>query len=184
MKKIHVILLITTLILASFSVYSLAAINQVYKIDFEWYSEYSKNFSDQGRAAFEDKWILNKLPKNMGIEVYSGNNRIDEENGNLSLLQSSKKINYQNDILIYCSLGKVNSPEYRIKVIGIAQRGNVVEIKMSFNSPVKVDFSNNHTYIPIDIIKIRKDSFVIKGKLFFIFKNQSGNKIFEKSYII
>jgi len=185
MKKLHIILLIITLILAIFSVYSLAAINQVYKIDFEWYSQYNKNFSDEARLTSDYKWILSRYPDKMMTEIFTDRNSIiSHKDENLNATTSIINFNFQNDVMLYCSLDRVNSPEYKIKVIDIAQRGNVVEIKLSLNGPARINRQvgfNNRTYLPVDIIRISKASFVTKGKLFFIFKNQAGNKIAERS---
>jgi hypothetical protein len=188
MKKIHWILLIITVTLAVFSVYSLAAINQVYKIDFKWYSQYNRGFTDEVRAFYDEKWVLSKYPGNMITEVFPYENSLTEAKvENLNKILKLTNIDFQNDILIYCTLGSVDSPEYKIKVIDIAQRGNVVEVKLSLNSPDKLEnhsgFSK-HGYLPFDIIKISKDAFVTKGRLFFIFKNQAGNKIGESNCII
>ena len=188
MKRLHIILLIITVTMALFSAYSLAAINQVYKINFEWYSQYKQSFSDNPRVAIDEKWSLDKYPDKMTSEIFTDKNGIlgskdKSVNKNLNI----DSFNFQKDILLYFTLGEVNSPEYRIKVVDIAQRGNVVEIKVSLNSPAKSDILKDldfHTYFPSDIIKISKDAFPIKGKLYFIFKNQAGNKIGEKSCTI
>ena len=184
MNKMHGFLLIVTLILAGLSGYSLAAMNHVYKVDFEWYSEYNKSFTDQVRVAPDEKWSLNKYPEKMEIEIYNNeNSSIIEKTENPSLALCRKQVNFQKDILIYCTLGIANSPEYRVRVTDIAQRGNVVEIKMSFNSPLTIEDTNS-SYLPFEIIKIKKDAFLIKGNLYFIFKNQAGTKIGERRCII
>lgn len=184
MKKLHIILLIITVTMALFSAYSLAAINQVYKINFEWYSQYQQSFSDNPRVATDEKWLLDKYPTKMTSEIFTDRaSVISDIDKNINI----GSFNFQKDILLFFTLGEVDSPEYRIKVMDIAQRGNVVEIKVSLNSPVKSDMLEDldfYTYFPSDIIKISKDAFPIKGKLYFIFKNQAGNKIGERSCTI
>lgn len=188
MKKLHIILLIITVTMTLFSAYSLAAINQVYKIDFKWYSEYKQSFSDNPRETIDEKWLLDQYPDEMMTEIITDKIKVmnlKDENAKKNL--ETINFNFEEDILLYFSLGTVKSPEYKIKVIDIAQRGNVVEVKLSFNSPVKIDKIENtdsHSYLPTDIIKISKDAFPIKGKLYFIFKNQAGIKIGERRCII
>lgn len=168
-----------------FSAYSLAAINQVYKINFEWYSQYNHSFSDSIRGINDEKWLLYKYPKQMMINIFTGNSdMISTKNENIDKTLKAINPNFQEDVLLFLTLGNVGSPEYKIKVIDIAQRGNVVEIKVSLNSPVKskqLNSSSIYAYFPSDIIKISKNAFPIKGKLYFIFKNQAGNKISESS---
>jgi hypothetical protein len=196
MKKTHLIILIITAMMALFSAYSLAAINQVYNINFEWYSQYRNCFTSDGRDTSSDKWSLDNYPKNIWAGVISSNTVIDGENEDKpDLSVQMRKVIDQQDmeqyVVIACSLGDCNSIEYRIKVLDIAQRGNVVEVKVSLNSPTKADTKdymnetdNEKIFKPIDVIRVKKETFSSKGGLYFIFKTQSGKQLFEKYYEI
>ena len=73
MKKTHLIILIITAIMALFSAYSLAAINQVYNIDFEWYSQYKNCFVSDERDTSLDKWLIDNYPNTIKFEINSNN---------------------------------------------------------------------------------------------------------------
>jgi len=183
-KKTHLLLLAITAILALSSAYSLAAINQVYNIKFEWYSQYNKNYEDLKRAVSSDRFfqLVNKPKIKLGII------------GNAASLQNIKgdvpyiysKIfadGFIDNIYIYCSLEKVSSPEYRVKVVSVAQRGNNVEIKVSINTPELIDKDaavSDNSYSPADLAKIAKDALPSKGRLHFVFKDQDGRQLYEE----
>jgi len=187
MKKLHLVLLVIAAVTALLSAYSLAAINQVYKINFEWYSWYHNTYVGEYRETSRDRWLLDSYPEQMEFSIIG--DRTDAE-----LLKKNKAVyegiingtDFGKYILLYSSLGEFNSPEYKVKIISIAQRGNVVEIKVSLNSPVKKNdkLKTEYTYSPKDIIRIDKKSFPIKGRLWFVFKNQYGNQLYEKYYEI
>lgn len=183
MRKSHLILLIITLLMALFSAYSLAAINQVYRIDFSWYSQYYKKYISERREIVDDKWSLPEMPDGYKLEV------IMDKKGLENLKAQGVKVenavlgtDFNKYILIYCSLGKVYSPEYRIKATDIAQRGNIVEVRMSINSPAKplaIEDDEGHEYLPDDFVRIEKAALPLRGKLYFIFKTQTGKQIGE-----
>lgn len=184
MKKIHLALLIAAAVTAITSVYSLAAINQTYKIVFEWFSEYNGAYSAEKRDVSRDKWLLDKPEAAVKLAVLPDLQTIENElepgefNG-----KHTANIGLGQYLLVYGSLGKVSSPEYRIKISDIAQRGDVVEVLVSMNSPVKPDEkpeTGENTYTATDIVRINKNSFPIKGKLLFIFKNQDGTTLGEQ----
>lgn len=183
MKKLHLILLIITATMAAFSAYSLAAINQVYQINYQWYSEYHQAFLEENRSDLEDRWNHSKNLQKLSGQVFTEKEQIFGTK-NEALIQSFKKmkIDFKKDVLLYFTLGTVPSPEYRIKVLDIVQRGNVVEVKLSLNSPMKQEeneVDSPLSYDPEEWIKISRDDFPIRGKLYFIFKNQAGNEIGE-----
>lgn len=194
MKKPHLILLVVTAVMAFFSAYSLAAINQVYKIDYKWYSEYMNKFVGDYRITSSDRWHLPDYPGEMELDVITGYDEAQKLSGTGEM--SRKQLlsaDFNNQILLYCSLGLMDNPDYRIKVIAIAQRGNVVEVKVSLNSPEAVDEDENidggeqsseAQYRPQDIVRIDKAAFPVKGRLYFIFKSQSGKQIGEEYCII
>jgi len=188
MKKTHLVLLVVAAMTALLSAYSLAAINQVYKINFEWYSRYFNRYSFEERDVSRDRWQLQEYPGDMRLYII-GSSREAEA------LKNEKDYNeleipdadYNKYIYLYCTLGKVTSPEYRIKVVDIAQRGSTVEVKISLNSPLKADERKKETgdtYLPDDLARIAKTAFSTKGKLNFIFKNQDGNQLSDNSYDI
>lgn len=175
MKKIHLILLITAAITALTSVYSLAAINQTYKIAYEWFSGYKEVYSADRRDTSRDKWQADGMPSGVSLAVIPQKDMFFGDEG----LKESKAFDMDFDryLAVCASLGKVDSLEYRIKVSDIAQRGDVVEIIVSLNSPPKsaekID-GGSRTFYPFDIIRIEKNAFPVKGRLLFIFKNQDG----------
>lgn len=178
LKKTHLVLMVVTVILALSSAYSLAAINQTYHIGFEWYSELKGEYSEETRDTSRDRC----LQTFQGGDIQIG---ISED------ASGSKPGEY---VKISCSLGKVSSPEYRIKVMDIAQRGNNVEIRISVNTPehmpepvVKDLMGSNRpkgTYTCTDLIRIRMNAFPTAGKLLFTFKDQDGRRLGEQYYTI
>jgi hypothetical protein len=181
MKKVHIALLVVAFITVLASGYSLAAINQVYSINFQWYSTYNKNFSDERRDLSRDKWQLEgDLPKlNIGL---TANGYIESD-----ILEKvdSKQIadSTGNYLMLWAALGEESSPEYSVKVSSIAQRGEVVEVVISLNSPSKIwekdkDFTSS--YYPFDLVRINKASFATKGKMLFIFKDQEGRQLYSE----
>lgn len=184
MRKTHLALLIISAVMCLSSAYSLAAINQVYKIDFEWFSQYNKAFTNEKRDLTEDKWALQEYPEQKKFKIYeNGNDFLNDHNlEGLNSYKDNLNIDFNRYILLYCSLGKVFSPEYRVKVTDIAQRGTTIEVKVSLNSPQKVQ-QNSHgdyLYLPFDVVRIERDSFPIKGSLLFIIKNQDGETLAEQ----
>ncbi|MCX8131641.1 MAG: hypothetical protein N3I35_16300 [Clostridia bacterium] len=198
MKKPHLIILIITAIMALFSAYSLAAINQVYNVEFEWFSQYNNSFRNDVRDTSYDKWYSAEHPEEMKLTVirnYLDYLSFEKEMGGRMEQSVMKRImteDYEKYITICCSLGNVESLEYRVKIDEIAQRGNVVEVKVSMNSPVKEEKKGDGekglieqvTYKPMDLVRINKEALASKGGLYFIFKNQSGKQIDEQYYDI
>jgi hypothetical protein len=189
MKKTHVILLILTAILAITSAYSLAAISQVYNIKYEWYSEFEKIFEEKKRTTSSDHWTLEKYPTTTHVEIITNPDRLTYLLNRYNFPNAEKvsnSVDFYRYVTLFCTLGKVNSPEYRIKFAGVAQRGSTVEIKVSVNSPQKdlsVD-SEREIFIPVDIIRINKNSFPVQDKLYIIFKNQNGLKLGEQYFYV
>jgi hypothetical protein len=184
LKKTQVVLLAITAILALSSAYALSAINQVYNIKFEWYSQYNKNYEALKRDVSNDKFHqpVNKPDIKLGIvENAASLQNIEANFPNIYKSVIGKGL--LDNIYIYCSLGKVSSPEYRIKVVSIAQRGNNVEIKVSINTPELVNKDTdipNDIYSPIDLAKIPKDALPSKGVLYFVFKDQDGRQLYQE----
>jgi len=181
MKKIHIALLVVAFITAAASVYSLAAINQVYSIDFQWYSTYKKAYLDEIRDLTRDKWQLEGQEANLQMGV-TANTRIDT--GILERIDPETLDNdFNNYFFIWATTGEESSPEYSVRVSSIAQRGDVVEVVLSLNSPSKVwdkEKQLTTTYYPFDLIKINKSSLSTRGKMLFIFKDQTGIQLFKE----
>lgn len=184
MKKTHFILLVISAVMALFSVYSLAIINQVYRINFSWYSELNDRFVNQERNVSGDKWMLSVYPESMVLEVIPSIEDAERVVREYDIKRPQFfALNYKRWTMLYCSLGEVNSPDYRIKVVDIVQRENVVEVKVSLNSPREGEenrLNKNRTYMPEDIVIIDNSAFPVRGKLYFIFKDQAGRQISEK----
>lgn len=188
MKKPHIILLVITAIMALSSAYSLAAINQIYNVKFEWYSQYYNRFNEKARDISADRWLLDRYPPTM---TFSFAGSAEEARkliyGSSACKSAACRIDFSKYIMLYCSLGKIHSPEYRIKVVKIAQRGSTVEIMVSTNSPENLkepaEGSSFEIY-PEDLVRVERSTFPEKGRLCFVFKNQEGKKLFEDYYDI
>lgn len=181
MKKIHIALLVAAFLTAITSVYSLAAINQVYDINFQWYSTFTKAYSDEIRDLSRDKWQMEgEDPKIVAGVTSSGyvdtgiSERINKE---------ALDLDYEKYFIIWATMGEVTSPEYSIRFSNIAQRGDVVEVILSFNSPEKIwdrDVELTKSYYPYDVIRVKKNSLSGRGKLLFIFKDQNGRQLYSE----
>jgi len=190
MKKLHLTIVIITGLVILFSAYSLAAINQVYGIEYQWYSRYYGKFTSEHRETLRDRWPLQDYINSQDIDSLQFS--IVGSKDDLSLpenkLPSMDKCFYNADfykyVYVYCSFGEVSNPEYRVKFLDIAQRGSIVEIKTSINIPEKLGntFNQVNTFHPADVIRIERDAFPINGGLYFIFKNQNGVQIAKKFY--
>lgn len=187
MKKTHLFIIVAAALLACSSIYSLAAMNQIYKIDFDWYSQYNKEFVSEKRITGEDKWQRMGLPVKPVFFISNRMEAVQPIYGSRSADANETRDYSDNYIYINCSLGGVYSPEYRIKVIEIAQRGTVVEVKVSLNSPASKSNAGEipvYSYYPEDLVRINRASFPVKGGLHFIFKDQDGIDLFDKLYFI
>lgn len=177
-------LIIAAAIVAITSAYSLAAINQVYKLNFEWYSQYNGKYVTGNRDTSRDRWFLQKYIPDMRFCILTDSNEAvyremmsDLEKNGISRADLSSYV------LVCCTLGKTESPEYRVKVADIAQRGSTVEIIVSLNSPEKAlsgDTDRNMPYSACDVVRIKRSSFPANGRLYFIIKNQNGIKLYEQ----
>lgn len=184
MKKTHLALLLVTAILALSSAYSLAAINQVYNIGFEWYSQLNSRYESGLRDISRDRCILPPKQLDIRLAVIDGQDSLQvEEKGLLSNAKALSLKAMGDYIYIYSSLGNVSSPEYRIKIVDIAQRGSNIEIKVSVNTPAKagnVETDLDKLYRPEDMVRVKKTAFPAKGRLYVIFKNQNGSQLKEQ----
>lgn len=183
MKKTHLILLVIAAVIAVSSAYSLAALNQVYSIDYDWFSQYNGRFTGEHRETSMDTWKLQTYPEKMIFRVVDSREAVSQMvKSGLIKENPAAKIDYKKYFLLYCTLGEVYSPDFRIKVTGIAQRGSMVEVRVSVNSPSKLAEAATITAAPFtaaDSIRIERSALPSRGKLYFVFKNQEGIKLYE-----
>lgn len=186
MKKSHFVLLVATAILALSSAYSLASINQVYNIGFEWYSQLEGRYEVVSRDISTDRQLLSSKDIDLNLSIIDS---IDKLESACNEIEGSTRAITRDSLLtnvyICCTLGKTDSPEFRIKVVDIAQRGNNLEIKLSINTPetLLTAMSDQSThYRPIEIIKINKNAFPSKGRLYAVFKNQDGIQLSDQYF--
>lgn len=194
MKKTYKILLLLTLILAILSISALVIVNQAYKIDFQWYSQFDNKYKNESRDLLSDDWKLSSYPNETELTVINNEESFKEYTKNhRNYKKYLNKENLKDSIYICCSFGSVYSIDYRIKVKNIIQRGNVVEIKISANSPEKAldSFDDRKTedgelkaYYPKDIILIKKEAFFSRGILWFIIKDQDGMVLYRMNHEI
>jgi hypothetical protein len=143
-----------------------------------------KSYSSEPRNTDIYEWYSPELPHGSSFKVFSAKtvDRAAPVLANAYTLAQNDRGKY---FLIYASLGKVNSLEYSIKIAGLAQRGNVIEVRVSMNSPLKKDsIHGSRAYEPCDIIRVEKSELSVTGQLHFIFKNQYGSKLYETQFIL
>ena len=185
MKKSYLVLLVATAILALSSAYSLAAINQVYNIDFEWYSQLEGRYEGIYRDVSTDRQLLPSKDIDLKLSIIDGREKLktaaSEMEGTAKAITGGS---LQANVYICCSLGQTDSPEFRIKVVDIAQRGNNLEVRLSINTPEALMASEDQKarYRPVDIIKINKNAFPSKGRLYVVFKNQDGIQLSDQYF--
>lgn len=184
MKKTHLILLLAAAITALLSAYSLVMLNKVYKIDFEWYSKYYNKFTDSYREAFGSSWSSKDIMKYLDLKIIASNNDGQMKPSDFGLYRAAQSnLDLNRYIVIYLELKEAFSPEYNLKVTNIAQRGNVVEIRVAITAPQeKADFDKTFfKSSPYDIVRIDKNSIPIKGNLVFLFKDQNGQQFYKET---
>lgn len=181
MKKIHIALLVAAFLTAVTSVYSLAAINQVYNISFQWYSTFTDTYSDEIRDLSREKWQMEGSEPKVSAGVTSSgfvDSGISER-----INKAALELDYDKYFVMWATMGEITSPEYNIRFSNIAQRGNVVEVILNLNSPEKIwdrDVEFTRSYYPYDVIKINKSSLSGRGKMLFIFKDQNGRQLYSE----
>lgn len=163
------------------SAYSLAALNQTYYFDLEWYSQYNNSFENLERNDQNDKWNLSNLPKDMKFIVASDKSQIKE----IQEYPISDELFNEYEV-IYVGFESIFSYEYRVKILEAAQRGNNLEIKLSLNSPTEdtiIDDDLIQNYKMYDIVRIKKDKIPQNGKTNVVFKDQNGNKLYSTDIV-
>jgi hypothetical protein len=176
MKKSHFILLVATAILALSSAYSLAAINQVYNIGFEWYSQLEERYEGIYRDVSADRQLLPSKDIGLKLSVIDSGEKLRAVAGEIEgTAKAMPDGSLADAVYICCWLGRTDSPEFRVKVVDIAQRGNNLEIRISINTPeASAAAGGDAHYRPVDIVRIDKNAFPSKGRLYAVFKNQDG----------
>jgi len=185
MKKSHLFLIIVAAVMALSSMYTLAAMNQIYKIDYEWYSQYKRIFSREIRETARDRWLLADYPEDAGFYIVKNADDYKAICDHYNIEEMSQIINtdFKKYILLFCTLGRVSSLVYRIKVKDIAQRGETVEVMLSTNSPENLETGNAFSaagHVPLDIVRIEKNVLSADGKLNFVFKNQYRKHLYSE----
>lgn len=186
MKKSHFILLLATAVLALSSAYSLAAINQVYNIGFEWYSQLNGRYEAAARDVSADRQALPL--KDIDLKLYIVEEEqelraLEKDAGDMSKAMAGDGLSEY--IYVFCTLGRTDSPEFRIKAVDIAQRGNNLEIRLSINTPEAAAALSDDAggrYRPMDIIRVKKSAFPSKGRILAVFKNQDGIPLGEQYF--
>lgn len=188
MKKSHLVLLLATAVLALSSAYSLAAINQVYNIGFEWYSQLNGRYEGITRDVSADRQALPAKDIDLKLSVIDGAQTLADlaqEAGGMP--EAADEDGLSDYIYVYCALGRTDSPEFRIKAVDIAQRGNNLEIRLSINAPetaAALSDSGEGRYRPMDIIRMKKSAFPSKGRILAVFKNQDGIQLGERYFYV
>lgn len=185
MKKTHWVLLMLSILMFVFSTYSLAAMNRVYRIEYEWYSAYNGGFSADSRDLGRDVWEMLQPLRRIRLGVAGKRDELPAELAAEKGLKKMRAQEFQRYVYVYGLLEKADSPEHRIRFLDVAQRGNVVEILFNVNYPGKSQNQSGrtaHEYLPLDVIRIEKAAFPERGDLLFIFKSQEGKQQYELRY--
>ena len=171
MKKVHLAILVSSLILTILSVYTIAVINLIYNVPFEWYSKVSEGFhSEQRNTNFYEVTRDNKI--NPIFEVIRGN---DSNGIGIKRMRSLGNLDFEKYIYLYCSLAEVTQNDANIKFKEMAQRGNIIEVIASIN--MSTEEIGDNLLFPEDIARIDKRLIINKGKIYFVFKNQHGARL-------
>jgi hypothetical protein len=154
--------------------YSLVAINQVYNVQFEWFSKLNQTFiSDIRNTSYYDI-IAQKKNTKIIFEAISSN---DIDGIGIKRVRSLFIPDFKKYIYVYCSLGEVNQFDSSIKVIEMAQRGNTLEIIAAVN--ITSDVFEEILNYPDDIVRIEKNKLIPSGELLLVLKNQYGAYLSE-----
>lgn len=185
MKIKHKILCSLTLALAIVCVFSLTLLNFTYSIRFDWYSEFNKSFKLEYRLRIVDVIngkITNKEVINKIIKTSDNFKSIISKDSHLFNIE--KTLDFEKYIYFYSTFKNKVPVDSRIKIYGIAQRGNVLEIVVSinYNQPkVNEDFEG---YIMEDLVRVEKMAIPHNGKIKIIFKNQYGQEFSQSDELL
>lgn len=178
MKKTQWITFTIVLLIACFSAYSLAQMNQVYKIEYSWCD--GSSYIEKPRLTFGE-WTSPKYTNYMDFAIITDNNQMITINGTSTIkMVNYPNVDFDNEFLLFATLGEVNGKGYSIKVKNIAQRGNIVEVMVDMAHPKEYNLLPFNKDYPYDIVKIPKSQIVLKGDLTFIFKNYNGAELYRK----
>lgn len=178
MRNIHKIIFVICLLTSVICAYFLTKVNLNSKLDFAWFST-----NDQFLSISRDlygKWNVEKYPKNLKFDIISDKKIISINGENEIKNITVPDVDFENEFLIFASLGQVDSNGYTINIKEISQHGNVIEIMTFLSSPYSDKMLPYNKQYPIDIVKINKDQLFIDGNLLFIFKDYNGNELYRK----
>ena len=184
MKKSHLVLLVITAVLAVSSAYSLALMNQVHTLNFQWYSGFEECFTGRYRDITGDRYLASTFPKSASCCIIESRKEFELAKEFYGKdFSRICDIDYNRYILIFITFGTVHSPEYRVRIANIAQRGSTVEVKVSIASPLENNrnpASSVFKHTPFDAVRIDRSMFAGKGELKFVLKGQDGRQLFER----
>lgn len=174
MRKIHIGYLTLGLLLMFLSGYSITMINMKHNIRFEWYSKREQAFMPTIRDTNFYTFSAQKEEIQPKFVVITGESSNIE---GLRILRSMVVPDFQKYVYIYATLGEMAQMDANIKLLQMAQRGNVVDCVVSVN--VTTERKTGGLYFPEDFIRIERKMLVNKGNLIFVFKDQNKEKLDE-----
>lgn len=178
MRRTQKIIFIVVLLIACFSAYSLAEMNQVHKLNFAWGN--ANTFFNVPRVSFGD-WTSPKKPVYMDYSIITNDNQVVTINGTSKIKYIDlPQVDFDNEFLIFATLGEVNSDGYSIKVKEIAQRGNIIEVMVDLAQPKEFNLLPFKKNNPYDFVKVSKEGLAFKGDLLFIFKDYNGTELYRQ----
>lgn len=181
MKNTQKIIFIVVLLIACFSAYSLADMNQVHKVDFSWNN--GKVFVSDKRPFFE-QYYGTSYPQYMDFDIITSQKEIISISGTDTIKRiECPKFDNENEFLVFATLGEIRNG-HSIKIKDIAERGNIIEVLIDMGQPRLIDLIPYGKSYPYDIIKVPKDNLEVKDGLLFIFKDYRGNELFKKNFSI
>lgn len=157
------------------SVYSIAVINLVYNVPFEWYSKMNEGFRSEQRNTNYYELSISNNKTNPRFEIICGN---DSDGLGIKRMRSLFDTEFNKYIYLYCTLGEVTQNDSSIKIKEMAQRGNTIEVITTIN--ISTDIIGGNLLYPEDIARIDKKMIINKGKIYFVFKNQHGARLAER----
>jgi hypothetical protein len=182
MSKLQKITFAIMLLIACFSAYSLAEMNQAHIISFEWNN--NNSFINAKRSSTTN-WTSTKYCDYMNFDVIIEPDKVVTIDGDFAIKRVFiPEVDYDNNFLIFATLGEVKKDSYKINIKDIGQRGNVVEVMVDMTEPKSEEnlpFAKNYPY---DIVKVSNSALAAKGNILFIFKDINGNELSRKQVTI
>lgn len=176
MKRSQKILLVIIILIASFSAYSLAQMNQVYSIDYAW--DNGKEFVNDQRK-FYQQWEEAKYPDYLSFDVITNDKIITISGPDVIKNIKTPKVDFNNQILLFAALGEVYDKS-SIKIKDIAQKGNVVEVLVDISKPRLNNYIPASKSYAYDIVAFSKDKLQMQQEVIFVFKDYKGTELTKK----